>query len=383
MLTYTVKQEQAAQRYFKAEDGQQFKLDENASQTLTFKNEPKAALNVSLNYKKEYELKRGNAPEYPLTGATMTLYEVKDDGTLEQVESINMTNPTATISDLHGLKHYVLVETKVPDGYCAYQSEDSDHAHSENAAYNREPRDYQDVQKNFKYVELTGEETDNQNDSQRSSITNYKDYVQLKLNKIGYTVLFADGAATEGVVDDKTQRLDYCQFEVYAIRTSDLTEEQRELLDRNRAFKAPQAGDTVKKGEYTGREAELEAIFTDEPQKSKLITDGITYETGASGEGTGAFMTDAFELGDDVGEYTFLFREVKINHAGGYQKVYGGVWSAAARAVNAVTEVDAYNEADVVSGGETEFKGSWIRNTGRPPKRRTTTGSTSFGRWRV
>ena len=48
---------------------------------------------------------------------------------------------------------------------------------------------------------------------------------------------------------------------------------------------------------------------------------------------------------------------MKINHAGGYQKVYGGVWSAAARAVNAVTEVDAYNEADVVSGGETEFKG--------------------------
>lgn len=306
-LTYTVKQEQAAQRYFKAEDGQQFKLDENASQTLTFENEPKAALNVSLNYQKEYELKRGNAPEYPLTGATMTLYEVKDDGTLEQVESINMTNPTATISDLHGLKHYVLVETKVPDGYCAYQSEDSDHAHSENATYNREPRDYQDVLVNFKYVELTGEETENQNDSQ-SSITNYKDYVQLKLNKIGYTVQFADGAATEGVVDDKTQRLDYCQFEVYAIRTSDLTEEQRELLDRNRAFKAPQAGDTVKKGEYTGREAELEAIFTAEPQKSKLITDGITYETGASGMGTGAFMTDAFDLGDDVGEYTFLFR---------------------------------------------------------------------------
>ncbi len=355
VLTYTVKQEQAAQRYFKAEDGQQFELDENASQTLTFKNEPKAALNVSLNYKKEYELKRGNAPEYPLTGATMTLYEVKDDGTLERVESINMTNPTATISDLHGLKHYVLVETEVPDGYCAYQSEDSDHAHSENATYNREPRDYQDVQKNFKYVELTGEETENQND--KSNITNYKDYVQLKLNKIGYTVQFADGAATEGVVDDKTQRLDYCQFEVYAIRTSDLTEEQRELLDRNRAFKAPQAGDTVKKGEYTGREAELEAIFTAEPQKSKLITDGITYETGASGMGTGAFMTDAFELDDDVGEYTFLFREVKINHAGGYQKVYGGVWSAAARAVNAVTEVDAYNEADVVIGGETEFKG--------------------------
>lgn len=353
-LTYTVKQEQAAQRYFKAEDGQRFKLDENASQTLTFENEPKAALNVSLNYQKEYELKRGNAPEYPLTGATMTLYEVKDDGTLEQVETFNMTNSTATISDLHGLKHYVLVETEVPDGYCAYQSEDPDHPHSENATYNREPRDYQDVLVNFKYVELTGEETDNQND--KSNITNYKDYVQLKLNKIGYTVQFADGA-TEGVVDDKTQRLDYCQFEVYAIRTSDLTEEQRELLDRNRAFKAPQAGDTVKKGEYTGREAELEAIFTAEPQKSKLITDGITYETGASGMGTGAFMTDAFDLGDDVGEYTFLFREVKINHAGGYQKVYGGVWSAAARAVNAVTEVDAYNEADVVSGGETEFKG--------------------------
>ena len=354
-LTYTVKQEQAAQRYFKAEDEQQFKLDKNASQTLTFKNEPKAALNVSLNYKKEYELKRGNAPEYPLTGATMTLYEVKDGDKLEKVKSFNMTNPTETIPDLHGLKHYVLVETEVPDGYCAYQSEDPDHAHSENAAYNREPRDYQDVLVNFKYVELTGEETDNQND--KSNITNYKDYVQLKLNKIGYTVQFADGAATEGVVDDKTQRLDYCQFEVYAIRTSDLTEEQRELLDRNRAFKAPQAGDTVKKGEYTGREAELEAIFTAEPQKSKLITDGITYETGASGMGTGAFMTDAFELDDDVGEYTFLFREVKINHAGGYQKVYGGVWSAAARAVNAVTEVDAYNEADVVIGGETEFKG--------------------------
>ena len=356
-LTYTVKQEQAAQRYFKAEGEQQFELDENASQTLTFKNEPKAALNVSLNYKKEYELKRGNAPEYPLTGATMTLYEVKDGDKLEPVESFNMTNPTETIPDLHGLKHYVLVETKVPDGYCAYQSEDPVHAHSENAEYNnREPRDYQDVQKNFKYVELTGEEADNQNDSQRSSITNYKDYVQLKLNKIGYTVQFADGAATEGAVGE-TQRLDYCQFEVYAIRTSDLTEEQRELLDRNRAFKAPQAGDTVKKGEYTGREAELEAIFTAEPQKSKLITDGITYETGASGVGTGAFMTDAFDLGDDVGEYTFLFREVKINHAGGYQKVYGGVWSAAAREVNAVTEVDAYNEADVVSGGETEFKG--------------------------
>ena len=355
-LTYTVKQEQAAQSYFKAEDGQQFKLDENASQTLTFKNEPKAALNVSLNYKKEYELKRGNAPEYPLTGATMTLYEVKDDDKLEKVESINMTNPTATISDLHGLKHYVLVETEVPDGYCAYESKNPDHAHSENAAYNREPRDYQDVLDNFKYVELTGEETDNQNDSQRSSITNYKDYVQLKLNKIGYTVQFADGA-TEGVVDDKTQRLDYCQFEVYAIRTSDLKEEQSKLLARNSAFKAPQAGDTVKKGEYTGREAELEAIFTAEPQKSKLITDGITYETGASGVGTGAFMTDAFELDDDVGEYTFLFREVKINHAGGYQKVYGGVWSAAATKVNAVTEVDAYNEADVVSGGETEFKG--------------------------
>ena len=354
-LTYTVKQEQAAQRYFKAEDGQQFKLDENASQTLTFENEPKAALNVSLNYQKEYELERGNAPEYPLTGATMTLYEVKDDGTLEQVESFNMTNPTATISDLHGLKHYVLVETEVPDGYCAYESKDPDHAHSENAAYNREPHDYQDVLKNFKYVELTGEETDNQNDSQ-SSITNYKDYVQLKLNKIGYTVQFEDGA-TEGVVVGETQPLDYCQFEVYAIRTSDLNEKQRELLARNSAFKAPQAGKTVEKGKYTGSEAELEAIFTAEPQKSKLITDGITYETGASGMGTGAFMTDAFELGDDVGEYTFLFREVKINHAGGYQKVYGGVWSAAARAVNAVTEVNAYNEADVVSGGGTEFKG--------------------------
>lgn len=355
-LTYTVKQEQAAQRYFKAEDGQQFKLDENASQTLTFENEPKAALNVSLNYQKEYELERGNAPEYPLTGATMTLYEVKDDGTLEQVESFNMTNPTATISDLHGLKHYVLVETEVPDGYCAYESKDPDHAHSDNATYNREPHDYQDVLKNFKYVELTGEETDNQNDSQ-SSITNYKDYVQLKLNKSGYMVQFEDGAATEGVVVGETQPLDYCQFEVYAIRTSDLTEKQRELLARNSKFEAPQAGQKVEKGTYTGREAELEAIFTAEPQKSKLITDGITYETGASGMGTGAFMTDAFELGDDVGEYTFLFREVKINHAGGYQKVYGGVWSAAARAVNAVTEVDAYNEADVLSGGETEFKG--------------------------
>ena len=356
-LTYTVKQEQAAQRYFKAEDVQQFKLDENASQTLTFENEPKAALNVSLNYRKEYELERGNAPEYPLTGATMTLYEVKDDGTLEQVESINMTNPTATISGLHGLKHYVLVETKVPDGYCAYESKDPDHAHSENAAYNREPpRDYQDVLKNFNYVELTGKETDNQNDSQ-SSITNYKDYVQLKLNKSGYMVQFEDGAATEGVVVGETQPLDYCQFEVYAIRTSDLNEKQRELLARNRAFIAPQAGQTVEKGEYTGSEAELEAIFTAEPQKSKLITDGITYETGASGVGTGAFMTDAFELDDDVGEYTFLFREVKINHAGGYQKVYGGVWSAAATEVNAVTKVDAYNEADVLSGGETEFKG--------------------------
>lgn len=355
-LTYTVKQEQAAQRYFKAEDEQQFKLDENASQTLTFENEPKAALNVSLNYRKEYELERGNAPEYPLTGATMTLYEVKDDGTLEQVESFNMTNPTATISDLHGLKHYVLVETEVPDGYCAYESKDPDHAHSDNAAYNREPHDYQDVLGNFKYVELTGEETDNQNDSQ-SSITNYKDYVQLKLNKSGYMVQFEDGAATEGVVVGETQPLDYCQFEVYAIRTSDLTEKQRELLARNSAFKAPQAGETVEKGKYTGRQAELEAIFTAEPQKSKLITDGITYETGASGVGTGAFMTDAFELGDDVGEYTFLFREVKINHAGGYQKVYGGVWSAAATEVNAVTEVDAYNEADVLSGGGTEFKG--------------------------
>lgn len=355
-LTYTVKQEQAAQRYFKAEDVQQFKLDENASQTLTFENEPKAALNVSLNYQKEYELERGNAPEYPLTGATMTLYEVKDDGTLEQVESFNMTNPTATISGLHGLKHYVLVETKVPDGYCAYESKDPDHAHSENAAYNREPHDYQDVLDNFNYVELTGEETDNQNDSQ-GSITNYKDYVQLKLNKSGYTVRFADGAATEGVVVGETQPLDYCQFEVYAIRTSDLTEKQRELLARNSAFIAPQAGKTVEKGTFTGREAELEAIFTAEPQKSKLITDGITYETGASGMGTGAFMTDAFELGDDIGEYTFLFREVKINHAGGYQKVYGGVWSAAATEVNAVTKVDAYNEADVLSGGETEFKG--------------------------
>ena len=355
-LTYTVKQEQAAQRYFKAEDVQQFKLNENASQTLTFENEPKAALNVSLNYQKEYELERGNAPEYPLTGATMTLYEVKDDGTLEQVESFNMTNPTATISDLHGLKHYVLVETEVPDGYCAYESKDPDHAHSENAAYNREPHDYQDVLKNFKYVELTGEETDNQNDSQ-SSITNYKDYVQMKLNKSGYTVRFADGAATEGVVVGETQPLDYCQFEVYAIRTSDLTKRQRDLLARNSAFIAPQAGKTVEKGTYTGREAELEAIFTAEPQKSKLITDGITYETGASGVGTGAFMTDAFELDDDVRKYTFLFREVKINHAGGYQKVYGGVWSAAATAVNAVTEVDAYNEADVLSGGETEFKG--------------------------
>lgn len=354
-LTYTVKQEQAAQRYFKAEDVQQFKLDKNASQTLTFENEPKAALNVSLNYQKEYELERGNAPEYPLTGATMTLYEVKD-GTLEQVESFNMTNPTATISDLHGLKHYVLVETEVPDGYCAYESKDPDHAHSDNAAYNREPHDYQDVLKNFKYVELTGEETDNQNDSQ-SSITNYKDYVQLKLNKSGYMVQFEDGAATEGDVIGEPQPLDYCQFEVYAIRTSDLTEPQRELLARNSAFIAPQAGQKVEKGTYTGREAELEAIFTAEPQKSKLITDGITYETGASGMGTGAFMTDAFELGDDVGEYTFLFREVKINHAGGYQKVYGGVWSAAATEVNAVTKVDAYNEADVVSGGETEFKG--------------------------
>ena len=355
-LTYTVKQEQAAQRYFKAEDGQQFKLDENASQTLTFENEPKATLNVSLNYQKEYELERGNAPEYPLTGATMTLYEVKDDGTLEQVESFNMTNPTATIPDLHGLKHYVLVETKVPDGYCAYESKDPDHAHSDNATYNREPRDYQDVLENFKYVELTGEETDNQNDSQ-SSITNYKDYVQLKLNKSGYMVQFEDGAATEGVVVGETQPLDYCQFEVYAIRTSDLKEEQRELLARNSKFEAPQAGQKVEKGTYTGREAVLEAIFTAEPQKSKLITDGITYETGASGMGTGAFMTDAFELGDDVGEYTFLFREVKINHAGGYQKVYGGVWSAAATEVNAVTKVDAYNEADVLSGGETEFKG--------------------------
>ena len=158
---------------------------------------------------------------------------MKDDGTLEQVESFNMTNPTATISDLHGLKHYVLVETKVPDGYCAYESKDPDHAHSDNTAYNREPRDYQDVLKNFKYVELTGEETDNQNDSQ-SSITNYKDYVQLKLNKIGYTVRFEDGAATEGVVVGEPQPLDYCQFEVYAIRTSELTEEQ---LARKRCWK--------------------------------------------------------------------------------------------------------------------------------------------------
>ena len=356
-LTYTVKQEQAAQRYFKAEDEQQFKLNENASQTLTFKNEPKAALNVSLNYKKEYELKRGNAPEYPLTGATMTLYEVKDGDTLEPVESFNMTNPTATIPDLHGLKHYVLVETKVPDGYCAYQSEDPVHAHSKNAEYNnKEPRGYQDVLENFNYVELTGEETDNQNDSQRSSITNYKDYVQLKLNKIGYTVQFEDGAATEGVVGE-TQPLDYCQFEVYAIRTSELKEEQLDLLARNSKFEAPKAGEKVKKGEYTRPEADLEAIFTDESQKSRLITDGITYETGASGVGTGAFMTDAFELDDDVRKYTFLFREVKINHAGGYQKVYGGVWSAAATEVNAVTEVKAYNEADVVSGGGTEFKG--------------------------
>ena len=354
-LTYTVKQEQAAQKYFKAEDEQQFRLDENASQTLTFKNEPKAALNVSLNYQKEYERERGNAPEYPLTGATMTLYEVKDGGTLEQVESFNMTNPTATIPDLHGLKHYVLVETKVPDGYCAY-AKNSDHAHSENEAYNnREPHDYQDVLKNFNYVELTGEEADNQNDSQ-SSITNYKDYVQLKLNKIGYTVQFEDGA-TEGVVVGEPQPLDYCQFEVYAIRTSDLTEPQRKLLARNRAFEAPKAEDRVEKGTYTGSEAELEAIFTAESQKSKLITDGITYETGASGVGTGAFMTDAFELDDDVRKYTFLFREVKINHAGGYQKVYGGVWSAEAPKVNAVTKVKAYNEADVVSGGGTEFKG--------------------------
>ena len=354
-LTYTVKQEQAAQRYFKAEDVQQFKLNENASQTLTFKNEPKAALNVSLNYQKEYELKRGNAPEYPLTGATMTLYEVKDDDTLVQVESIDMTNPTATISDLHGLKHYVLVETKVPDGYCAY-AKNSVHPHSDNAAYNdREPRNYQDVLDNFNYVELTGKEADNQNDSQ-SSITNYKDYVQLKLNKIGYTVQFEDGA-TEGVVVGEPKQLDYCQFEVYAIRTSELNEKQSELLARNSKFEAPQAEQRVKKGTYTGSEVVLEAIFTDESQKSKLITDGITYETGASGVGTGAFMTDAFELGDDVDEYTFLFREVKINHAGGYQKVYGGVWSAAATEVNAVTEVDAYNEADVVSGGGTEFKG--------------------------
>lgn len=355
-LTYTVKQEQAAQRYFKAEGEQQFRLDENASQTLTFENEPKAALNVSLNYQKEYELERGNAPEYPLTGATMTLYEVKDDGTLKQVESFNMTNPTKTIPDLHGLKHYVLVETKVPDGYCAY-AKDSDHAHSENATYDREPRDYQDVQKNFNYVELTGEEADNQNDSQRSSITNYKDYVQLKLNKSGYMVRFKDDAATEGDVVGETQPLDYCQFEVYAIRTRDLTEPQRKLLARNSKFEAPQAEQKVKKGTYTGSEAELEAIFTDESQKSQLITDGITYETGASGVGTGAFMTDAFELDDDVRKYTFLFREVKINHAGGYQKVYGGVWSAAAPEVNAVTKVKAYNEADVVSGGGTEFKG--------------------------
>lgn len=92
----------------------------------------------------------------------------------------------------------------------------------------------------------------------------------------------------------------------------------------------------------------------------------------------GAFMTDAFELDDDVGKYTFLFREVKINHAGGYQKVYGGVWSAAAREVNAVTEVDAYNEADVVIGGGTEFKGLFQvkldKEYCRPPKRRSTTG---------
>ena len=73
--------------------------------------------------------------------------------------------------------------------------------------------------------------------------------MQLKLNKIGYTVQFADGAATEGVVVGETQPLDYCQFEVYAIRTSDLTEEQRELLARNSAFIAPQAGETVEKGD--------------------------------------------------------------------------------------------------------------------------------------
>lgn len=114
VLTYTVKQEQAAQKYFKAEGEQQFRLDENASQTLTFKNEPKAALNVSLNYKKEYELKRGNAPEYPLTGATMTLYEVKDGDKLEPVESFNMTNPTETIPDLHG-----------PQALCARGNESS------------------------------------------------------------------------------------------------------------------------------------------------------------------------------------------------------------------------------------------------------------------
>ena len=355
-LTYTVEQTEAPRDYFlSGETEQNFALNENANQTLTFENEPKAEITVRLNYQKEFELKKGNAPFYPLTGAEMTLYEVGEDGKLTRVDGPRtMTDTALTISGLHGLKRYVLVETKTPEGYCAYSEADG---HDKNERYGEtEPATLDDLE-NFKYVELTGQEAANQNEQINSIITNYKDYAQLQLNKLGYTVLFGSGDAASGKVTRADEPLDYCQFKVYAIRTKALTEDELTALMHS-GFTAPGVGETVERGTYTGKAAALsdERILALIASKD-AFTDDITYETGASGKDSGAFMTDAFELDGDIADYTFVFREVKINHTRSYQPIFGGFWAVSGAIVNDVKEITAYNEADVVAGEEPEFRG--------------------------
>ena len=138
---------------------------------------------------------------------------------------------------------------------------------------------------------------------------------------------------------------------------AELTEDELTALMHS-GFTAPGVGETVERGTYTGKAAALsdERILALIASKD-AFTDDITYETGASGKGSGAFMTDAFELDGDIADYTFVFREVKINHTGSYQPIFGGFWAVSGAIVNDVKEITAYNEADVVAGEEPEFRG--------------------------
>ena len=360
-LTYTVEQTRAPQNYFlgetETERKQTFTLTNDVEQTLVFENEPKASITVRVNYQKEFELKNDNAPYYPLTGATVTLYEVDKEGNLTQVgEPRTMNDATLTISELHGLKQYVLVETAVPAGYCAYAVKDG---HDKNDGYGKTmPTKYDELEGRFKFIELTGREAANQNAQVDSIITNYRDYVQFKLEKRGFTVMF-DQNSTVGKVTSSGDLLDYCQFKVYAIRTEELTDAQKALLEKNGQFELPEKDAEVASGTYT-KEIGNVFDFDQLAKEGKAFTDDITYETGASDKGTGAFLTGAFDtLEDDASAYTFVFREVKINRAGGYRPVYGGIWSVdgASAVVNGETTVKAYNEADVTGGGSGEFKG--------------------------